>query len=415
MNIYENPLFCKLKKTVDGLIRRLRQTEKPGKNQAEEITEVHEQDLRNRGFLSYNTPRALLSALIFEVGKLFGLRGGSELRNVRRGQFDSKNLSPGLVKVTFHEDITKTNHAGLSGGAGSGIRGPHLEDPNQPFSLTSLLTVYTQRLPPDADLTKTFWFKPLKAARKDGVWYSKMPIGEKTLAAFVKELMSDAGCKGNFTNHSLRTTTVNRMIDAGLSDGEIMNRTGHRSLTTIAKYRRINEANAAAASSALTLGGKAGTISKEPAGSLSSPLSTSRPSSTRPSVKSSPTEKSCSSTSVPGFDLGISQLVTNEADLFDAEMLPDGETLDKIVASILRSTADKDTNTETQDRVDKDTNTETQDRSDKDTNTETQNRVDGITAHADKECNTKVSIPPSATVVYQVAGTNLFILCLLLD
>ena len=204
MNIYENPLFCKLKKTVDGLIRRLRQTEKPGKNQAEEITEVHEQDLRNRGFLSYNTPRALLSALIFEVGKLFGLRGGSELRNVRRGQFDSKNLSPGLVKVTFHEDITKTNHAGLSGGAGSGIRGPHLEDPNQPFSLTSLLTVYTQRLPPDADLTKTFWFKPLKAAREDGVWYSKMPIGEKTLAAFVKELMSETGCKGNFTNHSLK-------------------------------------------------------------------------------------------------------------------------------------------------------------------------------------------------------------------
>ena len=68
--------------------------------------------------------------------------------------------------------------------------------------------------------------------------------------------MNEAGCRGNFSNHSLRTTTVNRMIDAGFSDGEIMNRTGHRSSTTIAKYHSINETNAAAASSALTIGGR---------------------------------------------------------------------------------------------------------------------------------------------------------------
>jgi hypothetical protein len=80
-----------------------------------------------------------------------------------------------------------------------------------------------------------------------------MAIGEKSLGTFVKDLMSEAGFVGHFTNHSLRTTTVNRMIDAGLSDGEIMNRTGHRCSTTIAKYRRINERNAAAASNALTL------------------------------------------------------------------------------------------------------------------------------------------------------------------
>jgi integrase len=98
---------------------------------------------------------------------------------------------------------------------------------------------YSQRLPHDVDLTKTFWFKPLKTVKETGVWFSKMPIGEKSLATFVKDMMNEAGYKGNYTNHSLRTTTVNRMIDAGLNDGEIMNRTGHRSSTTIAKYRQI--------------------------------------------------------------------------------------------------------------------------------------------------------------------------------
>ena len=93
------------------------------------------------------------------------------------------NIGPGLVKVTFHEDVTKTNHAGLSGGAGSGIRGPHLEDPNSSFSLSSLMAYYTQRLPHDVNLSK-IWFKPLKAAR-EGIWFSKKPIGEKILSNFV--------------------------------------------------------------------------------------------------------------------------------------------------------------------------------------------------------------------------------------
>ena len=192
LRLNDDPRFHKLRKTVDGLIRTLRKKENPTPKQAQEITEATELDLKSRGFLSYDTPRALLSALIFEVGKLFGLRGGSELRNVRRGQFQTTNIGPGLVKVTLHEDVTKTNHAGLSGGAGTGIRGPHLEDPNTSFSLSSLMAYYTQRLPHDVDLSKTFWFKPLKTVR-EGVWFSKKPIGEKILANFLKGLMNEAG------------------------------------------------------------------------------------------------------------------------------------------------------------------------------------------------------------------------------
>ena len=112
-NIYKDPRFDKLRRTVDGLIRSLRKAENPRKKQAEEITAEIEQDLRERGFLGYDSPRALLAALIFEIAKLFGLRGGRELRNVRRSQLVFENIRAGLVKITFYEDTTKTNHAGV--------------------------------------------------------------------------------------------------------------------------------------------------------------------------------------------------------------------------------------------------------------------------------------------------------------
>jgi hypothetical protein len=118
------------------------------------------------------------------------------------------------------------------------------------------MALYMQHLPPAAKLEKSLWFVPLKAASRGiqenpGTWYKNCPIGENTLKTFVKDLMKTAGYSGNYSNHSLRVTTVNRLIDAGLSDGDIMNRTGHRSSTTIANYRRVNESNAGAASTAL--------------------------------------------------------------------------------------------------------------------------------------------------------------------
>ena len=128
---------------------------------------------------------------------------------------------------------------------------------------------------------------------------------------------------------------MNRMIDAGLSDGEIMNRTGHRSSTTIAKYRRINETNAAAASSALTIGGRRQAVQQV------------LPS----SVPVTHTMSSSTSSPMPAFDMGISQLIptaesqvqlqdttdTVSDDLFDDDLMPDQEALDKIIAEVLQA------------------------------------------------------------------------------
>jgi hypothetical protein len=76
---------------------------------------------------------------------------------------------------------------------------------------------------PKADFDKTFWFAPPKPEKKAVCVFKENADRQKNLATFVKDLMREVGFVGQFTNHSLKTTTVNRMIDS-----EIMNRTGHR-------------------------------------------------------------------------------------------------------------------------------------------------------------------------------------------
>lgn len=63
--------------------------------------------------------------------------------------------------------------------------------------------------------------------------------------------MNGTRIPGRFTNHSLRTSTVNELQDAGFPDSDVMSRTGHRSVSSIAKYRRSNDVNVQAVSGVL--------------------------------------------------------------------------------------------------------------------------------------------------------------------
>ena len=40
------------------------------------------------------------------------------------------------------------------------------------------------------------------------------------------------------TNHSLRTSTINTLFDAGVTETDIIKRTRHRSVAILATYRR---------------------------------------------------------------------------------------------------------------------------------------------------------------------------------
>ena len=50
----------------------------------------------------------------------------------------------------------------------------------------------------------------------------------------------EAGIEGYYTNHSGKRTCATTLYQAGVSEQEIMNRTGHRSVESVRKYKRAS-------------------------------------------------------------------------------------------------------------------------------------------------------------------------------
>ena len=70
------------------------------------------------------------------------------------------------------------------------------------------------------------------------VWYGNCPVDHKMLGETVKRLCKDAGIEGQFTNHSLRTTTATGGLQKEIPDKFVMERTEPRDVRSLQKYQR---------------------------------------------------------------------------------------------------------------------------------------------------------------------------------
>ena len=85
-----------------------------------------------------------------------------------------------------------------------------------------------------------------------GLYYAR-PIGNITLKGMLKSMCQQAGIPcDNKSNHSLRVTSATRMLNAGLSEKVIMDRTRHHSLDGPKPYARVTDAQQQLVSSIMT-------------------------------------------------------------------------------------------------------------------------------------------------------------------
>ena len=84
----------------------------------------------------------------------------------------------------------------------------------------------------------------------------------------MKRLCKDAGITGNKTNHSLRATTATRGLDMGIPEKMLMERTGHRSVESLFRYRRPSEEQKTMVSHALDYGKRLSEMDSEDMPSL---------------------------------------------------------------------------------------------------------------------------------------------------
>ena len=203
---------------------------------AETISGEEEDKLWTSKVLDIATPRGLLNAVFYTIGKSFCLRGGQEHRSLKISQL--KRMEDHYV---YYENVSKN--------CNGSFRKLHVKSKVVPlYSVpeagercpVKILDKYISRLPQDALLEDIFYLRPLEKFSEEGnkPWYTCVPLGKNTLQAMVKNMCTEAGIQGNKTNHSLRATGATELFKRGVPEKIVQERTGHRSLEALRTYER---------------------------------------------------------------------------------------------------------------------------------------------------------------------------------
>jgi hypothetical protein len=241
INLFTNDHFEHICKVLDSQMKQLNPTGKFTKVSTDVITEEMENRLWELGILGDQTPQALLNSMFYYIGLYFALRGGEEHRRLRHepAQIKCFNL-PEKSYIVYTEDVSKTNQGGLLHRNRAPKSVKHYQNLDCPQRcLVRLFNLYNERCPKDRP-AHAFYLKPLKSP-KGNVWFQKSPLGHNTLGSMIANMMSSANIKGQFSNHSLRSTATTRLFNARVDEQLIMARTGHSSINGVRTYKRIHE------------------------------------------------------------------------------------------------------------------------------------------------------------------------------
>ncbi|XP_069765884.1 activating transcription factor 7-interacting protein 1-like isoform X2 [Narcine bancroftii] len=214
-----------------GVLKILRKQGKDETNHHPPINAADLRKIRTSGVLGLHTPLALVNKVWFDLQLHFSKRGREILRDLPPDAFvinqDPNGRRYAMLKYTrksrHHEDPLKL--------------GRMYDMPGDANCPVTSLELYISKLPPDPP---AFYLHPLKLTleqlSEQPVWYKREPMGVNYLGSMMPRISIAARLSQRYTNHSLRTTTVRLLCDAGLGAREIMALTGHRSESSIRNY-----------------------------------------------------------------------------------------------------------------------------------------------------------------------------------
>ena len=186
--------FAKLHNTLDSLFNKLhsqgvgRQIKK-----AEVLSIEDERLLWESGTLNTSTPKGLLNAAFFTVGKMFCLRGGQEHRFLKLSQ-----LKRTEDKYVYYENVSKNRNGSfkqlhVQSKVVPVYPNPEIGDKCPVF----ILDKYISKLPQKIKDEDVFYARALEKVppSEDAPWYAPVPLGKHTLQSMVKKMCEESNIK----------------------------------------------------------------------------------------------------------------------------------------------------------------------------------------------------------------------------
>lgn len=85
-----------------------------------------------------------------------------------------------------------------------------------------------------------------KAWREKSTWYKLSPLGKNQIGQFLPKTAKNAGlqaCGKKIANHSVRKTSISRLLDAGIPENFVQQLSGHKNLQSLSSYKSASLAH----------------------------------------------------------------------------------------------------------------------------------------------------------------------------
>ena len=218
-----------------------------GSGPSQPITQEQEDRLWESGILGDSNPTVLLHTIFFCCGKFFGLRGGKEHRELEFGKHIQLTVTEQGETLVYTNSYSKNYNGGLKH---RNLKPkcikvfPCNENPQRCF--VRLYKLYASKR--SSNFKSTGFYLRAKIIYHEHDWYEDRVLGHNTLDNLMKVIASCDALKGNFTNHSLKKTTGQRLKN--MNDVQRRSHTGNRSAAQ-SVYEQVDDEDFASTSAVL--------------------------------------------------------------------------------------------------------------------------------------------------------------------
>ena len=189
----------------------------------------------SRQFGTHNG-KVILNTVYFYNCKVFGLRSFDEHRNLKCSQFTKLLDEQKRVYMEYTDFGSKTNRGGLKHMKVENKTVRQYENPDDPdHCVVNIFQKYLCSIPSRDDF---FYFRPLADDGSGVPRFANKPVGRNKLSQIIPDMCKAVKISGRKTGHSWKVTCATSLYQQDFSDQLIKERTGHRSLEALHKYKR---------------------------------------------------------------------------------------------------------------------------------------------------------------------------------
>ena len=203
-------------------------------------TTVHHKDISSDDLkrifntLSTETPVQLQYLLFVHLMIHFAYRGEENVDKLRKDDFIIVSLPDGRKYLKKNKDYATKNHQKGSESSGDA----KIYSIGHPKDAINVFEKYVSKLHVD---NLFLWQQPRNDfSYSDTHWYMNRKCGHNSIGDFMKKISKICNLSMTYTNHCLRATTCTILGDY-FSDTDVQSISGHKSVNSLAIYKRPRE------------------------------------------------------------------------------------------------------------------------------------------------------------------------------